>query len=132
MIVSESKISLCLTIFSKFKLEMILIRQKSGFNLTQTSASFKASWDIVLGYCKKMGFLTHWVLNGFNYVKNGDLTLLKQKQVPKQNEILSWTIVKWSFVLSLGLKRPKFLRRKLIKQSCAKNIGKISEVKIKL
>ena len=64
--------------------------------------------------------------------KNGDLAWLKQEQVSKYDEILYCTIVKWSVVPTLRLKRHKFSRRKLIRQSCAKNIGKISGVKIKL
>ena len=41
-------------------------------------------------------------------------------------------LVKWSFVPSLGVKRRKILRKRLSRQSCAKNIGKVLEVKIKL
>ena len=38
----------------------------------------------------------------------------------------------WSFVPSLGLKKPKILRKKFFRKSFAKNIGKIAQVKKKL
>ena len=64
---------------------------------------------------------------------NGDLTWFKQKQGSKHQQILlSFAIEKWSFVLSLGVKKPKISRRRFFRQSFAKNIGKTALVKKKL
>ena len=50
---------------------------------------------------------------------NGSLTWFKQERRPKHQQILSFAIVKWSFVPSLGLKTPKISRRKFLGQSYA-------------
>ena len=57
---------------------------------------------------------------------------MKQEQGPKHDQIISCAILKCLFVPSLRVKRPKILRKRLSRQSCAENIAKVSEVKIKL
>ena len=64
--------------------------------------------------------------------ENGDLTWFKPERGPKYQQLLSFAIVQWSFVPSLGLKKPKISRRKFFKQLCAKYLGKIVWVKKKL
>ena len=62
---------------------------------------------------------------------NGDLTWFKQERGTKHQQILSFAIVKWSFVPSLELEKPKISRKFFFRQSFAKNIGKIAQVKKK-
>ena len=84
------------------------------------------------GKVLKDAFLWGKALDDLNYGENGDLTWFKQEQGQNHHEILYGIIAKWSFVPSLVVKTPKISRRKLFRQLCAWNIGKISKVKIKL
>ena len=54
-------------------------------------------------------------MNNCNQAENGDLTLFKQEQGLKYHRILSCAIVKLSFVLSLGHKRPKISRKTFVR-----------------
>ena len=76
-------------------------------------------------------FLTK-LFNDLNYAENGDLTWIKQEGGLKYQQILSFAIIKWSFVPSLEFEKPKVSRKNFFRQSCAKNMGKIAQVKERL
>ena len=55
--------------------------------------------------------------------------MIQTRTRPKTSTDTAIVIVKLSFVPSLGLKKSKISRRKFFRQSFAKNVGKIAQVK---
>ena len=77
------------------------------------------------GKLLKTAFFWSRVLHDSNLAENGDLTWFKQEHWPKHQQILPFIIVKWSTVLSLGLKNPKTSRWKFFRQSSEKTLQKL-------
>ena len=64
-------------------------------------------WQKIKRKLLKTTFLRNRVLSGFSYAKNENLTRFKQEGGAIYQQILSFVIVKQSFVPNLGLKNPK-------------------------
>ena len=105
MFVFSNKINLCLTIFFHNS------RQKIDRKLLEM-ASFLSK-----------------VSNDLNKTENGELTWFKQQRGPIHQQILSFVIVKWLVVPSLGLEKPKISWKFFFRQSFAKNIDKLLKLR---